>query len=489
MISPVSPSRPSPGRPVRVGASPRREPMSRWSPRTPFPEESVRVPPEALLPAGTVSPHTPVPDPPVWVSPHREPMNQQESPAIGGGFVLSTGGHGKSQLRPFPSSTSRNSFSRRTPAGGQQDPTIAARCAAEVPGSADESEVVGPPLDRAGGAEVPGSADESEVVGPPLDRAGGADLEPGPARGDRGSFAHVPVMAKEIVGIFDEVPPGLIIDATLGGGGHSEALLESRSDITVVGLDRDPAALAAATARLARFGERFRARHLRFDHLEQALEGSRASGVLFDLGVSSHQLDRPERGFSYRAGGPLDMRMDPSSPTTAADVVNTYTEAELARVLREHADERFASRIARAIVAARPLSDTAELAETVVSAIPAAARRSGPHPATRSFQAIRIEVNSELEVLTPALEAAIESLAPKGRIAVLAYHSGEDRIVKSVLREASRTSPPGRPDLPPPPGFAPRLRLLRSIARRPGESETAVNPRSTSARLRAAERI
>ena len=398
----------------------------------------------------------------------------QEASAVGGGFVLSTGGHGKSQLRPFPSSTPRNPFPGWTPAGGQQDPTTVARGAAENPGASGDDQAPEQPTDSGSGRSP---LDPSAESGSPR------------AHGETAPFSHVPVMVGEIVGLFSEVPSGLIVDATLGGGGHSEALLESRPDITVLGLDRDPAALAAAGSRLARFGGRFRALHLRFDRLEEALEGVRASGVLFDLGVSSHQLDRPERGFSYRAGGPLDMRMDPSSSLTAADVVNTYPEAELVRVLREYADERFAVRIARAIVGARPLVDTAELAETIVAAIPAAARRTGPHPATRSFQAIRIEVNSELEVLEPALEAAIEGLAPGGRLAVLAYHSGEDRIVKSVLREASRTSPRGRPDLPPPPGFAPRLRLIRAAGRRPGETERVDNPRSTSARLRAAERI
>ncbi len=391
--------------------------------------------------------------------PQKSPLSP-EITAVGGGFVLSTGGHGKSQLRPFPSSTPRDSFPGWTPAGGQQESTTAGD-----------------------GTERPG------VRGEAADPVSSDQPVAGPAETGESVFAHVPVMAGEIVALFAEVPPGLIVDATLGGGGHSEALLSSRSDISVLGLDRDPAALAAARARLARFGDRFEARHLRFDHIGEALGGSRAAGVLFDLGVSSHQLDRPERGFSYRAGGPLDMRMDPASTLTAADVVNTYEETELARVLRRNADERFASRIARAIVGARPLHDTAELAATIISAIPAAARRSGPHPATRSFQAIRIEVNSELEVLAPALEAAIEGLTPGGRIAVLAYHSGEDRIVKSVLREAARTSPRGRPDLPPPPGFSPRLRLIRSAGRRPSEAEMAANPRSTSARLRAAERI
>jgi 16S rRNA (cytosine1402-N4)-methyltransferase len=216
------------------------------------------------------------------------------------------------------------------------------------------------------------------------------------------------------------------------------------------------------------------------------------AGVLFDLGVSSPQLDRPERGFTYREAGPLDMRMDPRTALTAADVVNEYDERDLARVLREHGDERFASRIARAIVAARPVMTTTDLAEIVRDAIPAPARRTGGHPAKRSFQAIRIEVNAELDILADALDQGIEVLVPGGRIAVLSYHSGEDRIVKERLREAASTGvtpPPGLPVEPESLGHRPRLRLLKRGAWKPTPAEIAENPRSQSARLRAGERL
>ncbi|MGH9270951.1 MAG: 16S rRNA (cytosine(1402)-N(4))-methyltransferase RsmH, partial [Ilumatobacteraceae bacterium] len=249
------------------------------------------------------------------------------------------------------------------------------------------------------------------------------------------AFDHVPVMRDEIVAVFSTVPPGVVVDATVGGGGHSEAVLASRDDLSVLGIDRDPDAVAAATVRLAVFEPRFRAVHGRFvDHVAGQ---SDISGALFDLGVSSPQLDRPERGFSYRTDGPLDMRMDPTTSPSAADIVNGYAAEELARVLRHYGDERFAARIARAIVAARPIESTGQLAAIVTDAIPAATRRRGGHPAKRTFQAIRVEVNAELDQLPTALDAAIEATAPTGRIAVLSYHSGEDRIVKDRFRRAT----------------------------------------------------
>jgi 16S rRNA (cytosine1402-N4)-methyltransferase len=211
------------------------------------------------------------------------------------------------------------------------------------------------------------------------------------------------------------------------------------------------------------------------------------SGVLLDLGVSSPQLDRPERGFSFRGDAPLDMRMDQDQALTAADVVNGYDERDLARVLRRHGDEVHAGRIARAIVAARPLHTTAQLAEVVRGAIPAPARRRGGHPARRTFQALRIEVNGELDVLPPALDAALEVTAAGGRIVVLSYHSGEDRLVKAAFRAAETggcTCPPG---LPCACGAEPRARLLRRGARKPSPAEVAANPRAESARLRAVE--
>jgi 16S rRNA (cytosine1402-N4)-methyltransferase len=222
------------------------------------------------------------------------------------------------------------------------------------------------------------------------------------------------------------------------------------------------------------------------DAIDAALHDG-LSGVLFDLGVSSPQLDRAERGFSFRNDGPLDMRMDTTAPWSAADVVNGYAEDELARVIRQYGDERFSGRIARAIVAARPIESTADLAAIVTTAIPAATRRRGGHPATRTFQAIRIEVNRELEVLPTALDAAIEATRPGGRIAVLSYHSGEDRIAKDRLRTATGACdcPPGLPCVC---DAVQTVRLVRA-PKRPTEAERAANPRAASARLRAAERI
>jgi 16S rRNA (cytosine1402-N4)-methyltransferase len=340
-------------------------------------------------------------------------------------------------------------------------------------------------------------------------------------------FVHRPVMLDEIVGIFAVVPAGVILDATLGGGGHAEAILDSRADLMVLGVDRDPAALEAATIRLRRFGHRFRAVHARFDdlhrimpnHIVRSLEDSLGahtqpirrptidegaasdldssfdahvadglSGALFDLGVSSPQLDRADRGFSFRQSGPLDMRMDTTAPWSATDVVNGYDVDELARVIRRHGDERFATRIARAIVAARPVETTAELAAIVTAAIPAATRRTGGHPATRTFQAIRIEVNAELESLPGALDGAIEATRPGGRIAVLSYHSGEDRIAKERFRVATGACdcPPGLPCVC---GAVQTVRLVRHVPKRATQAEREANPRAASARLRVAERI
>lgn len=303
-------------------------------------------------------------------------------------------------------------------------------------------------------------------------------------------FEHRPVMLDEIVAVFGPVPAGVVVDATVGGGGHSEGILEARPDLQVLGLDRDPAALAAATARLARFGSRFSTHRCRFDDLTSAMAAfdlDKLSGALFDLGVSSPQLDRAERGFSYRHDGPLDMRMDPDVQWSASDVVNGYAEAELRRVIRKYGDERFASRIAGAIVAARPIETTTQLAAIVTSAIPAPARRTGGHPAKRTFQAIRIEVNGELDVLAPAIGAAIEAAVPGARIAVISYHSGEDRIVKEQFRAATGACE-CPPELPCVCGAVQTVRLVRGVRRTPTTEEKAANRRSASARLRVAER-
>jgi 16S rRNA (cytosine1402-N4)-methyltransferase len=301
-------------------------------------------------------------------------------------------------------------------------------------------------------------------------------------------FEHEPVMVDEIVDLFGPVPPGTIVDATVGGAGHAAALLDAHPQVRVAGLDRDPDAVEVAATRLARFGDRATVHHLRFDQLDE-LGLDAVSGVLFDLGVSSYQLDRGDRGFSHRYDAPLDMRMDTTRGVTAADVVNTYDEADLVRVLRTYGDERHAVRIARAIVAARPIDSTGRLVDVIRDAIPAPARRKGGHPATRSFQAVRIEVNEELAILPAALARAIDLLVPGGRCAVLAYHSGEDRIVKSTFRDAATggcTCPPG---LPCACGATPTVRLLKRGAWKPSRTEIERNRRSESARLRAVEKL
>lgn len=306
------------------------------------------------------------------------------------------------------------------------------------------------------------------------------------------SFEHRPVMLNEIVAAFEPVPAGWVIDCTLGGAGHATALLEAHPHLSVLGIDQDPDALAVARERLAPFGDRAHTVHARFDSfaavLDSQLAGKAIVGALFDLGVSSPQFDRAERGFSYRFDAPLDMRMDPSRELSAKTIVNDYDEKDLARVLREFGDERFAGRIARAIVAARPVETTTQLAEITRDAIPAPARRTGGHPAKRTFQALRIEVNNELGVLPVALESAINALVPGGRLVVLSYHSGEDRIVKQVMRDAESGGCTCPPNLPCVCGAQPSVRLVRRGGTTPSASERETNPRAESARLRIAER-
>jgi len=306
------------------------------------------------------------------------------------------------------------------------------------------------------------------------------------------AFEHQPVMASEIVEIFAPVPPGWVLDATLGGAGHAALLLDAHPHLKVLGIDRDADALAIARERLARFGDRVATVQRRFDHLASAMEAlsiDTLSGALFDLGVSSPQLDRAERGFSYRLDAPLDMRMDQSETWTAGDIVNGYASADLSRVLRRYGDERFAERIARAIVAARPIETTMQLAEVVVAAIPAAARRVGGHPAKRTFQALRIELNRELEILPEAIDRAIEHTVPGGRVAVLTYHSGEDRIVKEQMRLGVTGGCECPSDLPCVCGAVRTVRIVRGVPRTPSPSEQESNPRSRSARLRVVERL
>jgi 16S rRNA (cytosine1402-N4)-methyltransferase len=309
-------------------------------------------------------------------------------------------------------------------------------------------------------------------------------------RGPTG-FHHQPVMVEEVLAALADVPGGVVLDATVGGGGHAEAILEFRVDLRVVGLDRDDQALAATERRLSGFGDRIQLRRSAFIDLggvldEMAIDG--LAGFLFDLGVSSPQLDHAERGFSYRDAGPLDMRMDRRQSLTAADVVNCYDERALTRILIDNADERHARRIARAVIAARPVADTARLAEVVRDAIPAPARRRGGHPAKRTFQAIRIEVNAELEQLADSLEEAIGRLVAGGRGAVLSYHSGEDRIVKRCFDLAATGGCTCPPRLPCACGATPLAVLPRRGGRVPGVVEATSNPRAASARMRVLER-
>lgn len=305
-------------------------------------------------------------------------------------------------------------------------------------------------------------------------------------------FRHQPVLLDQIVELFAPVPPGWVVDATVGGAGHAAALLEHHPHLKVLGLDQDTDALAAAAQRLEPFGDRALLQRTRFDALEQIVEQrgtTPVSGVLFDLGVSSPQLDRAERGFSYRHDAPLDMRMDRDQPRTAADLVNETPERELAAILQTYGDERFARRIAAAIVRQRPVATTTQLAEIVRDAIPAPARRTGGHPAKRTFQAIRIAVNAELDILPGTIDAAIRVLAPGGRCAVLSYHSGEDRIVKARFRHAATGGWTGPSHLPPPSDVHPTVRLLKAGSWTPSRAESTDNPRASSARLRAVEKL
>lgn len=310
-------------------------------------------------------------------------------------------------------------------------------------------------------------------------------------------FEHRPAMVAEVVDFLGTVPPGVVVDATVGGGGHAAALLAAHHHLGVLGLDRDPEAVAAATARLTPWGERVKVVRSRFDRaLEvvraEAAAGSRLGaplvGAVFDLGVSSSQIDRPVRGFSYRSDGPLDMRMDPDQSVTAAQLVNTMSEAALVELLWANGEGRWSRAIARAVVRARPLVGTAQLAEVVAGAVPPGARRRG-HPAARLFQALRIEVNQELDQLGPALSAMVRAVVPGGRVVILSYHSGEDRLVKAVLAQAASggcSCPPGLPCVC---GAKPWARVLTRGARMATKEEVAGNPRSASARLRAVERI
>lgn len=322
-------------------------------------------------------------------------------------------------------------------------------------------------------------------------------------------FPHVPVLPGEVVtmlapGLLDAVPAGapggpahraLMVDCTVGGGGHAEALLGAAPDAALLGLDRDPDALDAARRRLGAFAGRVTLLRRPFGELSEAMAEAGASGaraILYDLGVSSPHLDRASRGFGYRVEGPLDMRMDPDSSMTAGDVVNRSPEADLARIIARYGEERFARRIAAAVVRrrkVRPFETTTDLAEVVRAAIPAATRRTGGHPARRTFQALRIEVNDELGELERSLPQAIDALLPGGRVAVISYHSLEDRIVKQTFAQAASGCTCPR-DLPVCAcGAQARLRVLTRKPVLPSPGELAANPRASSARMRVAERL
>ena len=322
----------------------------------------------------------------------------------------------------------------------------------------------------------------------------------GVTMGDRAQ--HTPVLLERCLELLAPAlsAPGrsgrdaIHVDATLGLGGHAEAVLHRYDRLVLVGLDRDPQALRLAGERLSRYADRTHLVHAVYDELPEVLDGlgyREIDGVLFDLGVSSMQLDEPARGFAYAQDAPLDMRMDQSQGSTAEEVVNTYDAGALARVLRVYGEEKFASRIAAAIVRDRAkarITSSAYLAELVRAAIPAPARRTGGHPAKRTFQALRIEVNRELAALEAALPQALDRLTVGGRAVVLSYHSLEDRITKQAMAVRARSTAPV--DLPvEPAGSGPRLRLLTRGAELPPDAEVAANPRAASVRLRAAERI
>lgn len=320
--------------------------------------------------------------------------------------------------------------------------------------------------------------------------------------GSLGDHGHVPVMADRMVDLLTPAltrtdPDGagaVLVDGTLGAGGHTELFLTRLPGLEVHGIDRDEHALAIARERLATFGDRVRFHHARYDQIGQVAADAHldaVDGILLDLGVSSMQLDQTDRGFAYAVDAPLDMRMDDADDLTAADVLNTYDHGALARVLSEYGEERFAGKIASAVIRARqqePFTTSGRLVELLYAAIPAATRRTGGHPAKRTFQALRIEVNRELDSLRAAVPASLELLATGGRLAVMSYQSLEDRIVKRDFAQAARnTTPAGLPvDLP---GTAAQFALVTRGAEQADEQQRLENPRSAPVRVRAIERI
>ncbi len=308
------------------------------------------------------------------------------------------------------------------------------------------------------------------------------------------AFQHQPVLLAEVLEYLNPVSGGIYLDGTLGGGGHAlEVLRLSSPEGRLLGIDRDIEALAAARQKLADFGERLLLFQDNFVNLERVLEQSgieRVDGILLDLGVSSYQLDNPERGFSYMQDAPLDMRMDQSSAYTAYQVVNELSAAELTRIIRDYGEERFAAKIAAALKKSRePIRTTGQLAEIIKAAIPARNRREGPHPAKRTFQAIRIEVNRELEIIPQAILAGVRRLKPQGRLAVISFHSLEDRLVKKTFAELAHpcTCPRDFPVCAC--GKKPQVKNLTGKGITAQETELSQNPRARSARLRVVEKI
>lgn len=309
-------------------------------------------------------------------------------------------------------------------------------------------------------------------------------------------FHHVPVLLSEVLEALAPKSGGVYVDCTLGGGGHAQAVMEAIGpEGVLIGIDRDPQALKAAVSRLKDAPGTLIPVHSNYTQLEEILKQygySQIDGVLFDLGVSSHQLDTKTRGFSYHEDAPLDMRMNPNDPLSAYDVVNKYSERELARIIYEYGEERWARRIAEFIVQARkrtPIKTTGQLVEVIKQAIPAAARWRGPHPARRTFQALRIEVNRELEGIEPSIRTAVEHLRPGGRVCVISFHSLEDRMVKRVFQELAQgcVCPKELPVCIC--GRKPQVRVLTRKPTTAGKDELAQNPRARSAKLRAAEKL
>ncbi|AZZ81779.1 16S rRNA (cytosine(1402)-N(4))-methyltransferase RsmH [Gordonia alkanivorans] len=313
-----------------------------------------------------------------------------------------------------------------------------------------------------------------------------------------GEFGHIPVMGRRIVELLtpalESEDRRVFLDATLGAGGHSELILNTFPNVHLVGIDRDASALDIARRRLAPHADRISLHQATFHEIADVLDDAGEESIdaaLFDLGVSSMQLDQAGRGFAYSVDAPLDMRMNSDDPVTAADVLNTYGHGELARVLSEYGEERFAGKIASAVLRERekePFTTSARLVELLYATIPAATRRTGGHPAKRTFQALRIEVNHELDVLREALPTALSVLTVGGRVAVMSYQSLEDRIVKrEFAARTTSTSPPGLPvELP---GTAAEFRLVTRGAERPDDEELSINPRSAPVRVRAVERV